>query len=71
VAGQGEGYKRMHHPQLGMIELEFSTFTVEGRPDLTMMVFNPATEESRVKIHDWVKQGTPLSDGGEVSHLPG
>lgn len=54
-----------------MIELEFSTFTVDGRPDLTMMVFNPATEESRVKIHDWVKQGTPLSDGGEVSHLPG
>lgn len=33
VAGQGEGFKRMHHPQLGMIELEFSTFTVDGRPD--------------------------------------
>jgi hypothetical protein len=48
----------MHHPQLGMIELEFSTFTVDGRPDLNMMVFNPATEASRVKIHAWVKQGS-------------
>lgn len=71
VAGQGEGFKRMHHPQLGMIELEFSTFTVDGRPDLNMMVFNPASEASRVKIDAWVKQGKPSSDGGEVSHLSG
>ncbi|VTM70861.1 Uncharacterised protein [Raoultella planticola] len=61
----------MHHPQLGMIELEFSTFTVDGRPDLNMMVFNPASEASRVKIDAWVKQGKPSSDGGEVSHLSG
>lgn len=37
-------------PQVGAIDLEFSTFTVEGRPDLAMLVFNPATEESRQKI---------------------
>ncbi|HEX4502625.1 MAG TPA: helix-turn-helix transcriptional regulator [Scandinavium sp.] len=54
VAGHGEGVKRLHHPQMGAIELEFSTFSVEGRPDLTMMVFNPATEESLNKVQRWV-----------------
>ena len=58
-----------HHIERFFRQAYSSGFT--QRPDLTMMVFNPATEESRVKIHDWVKQGTPLSDGGEVSHLPG
>ncbi|WMT92962.1 hypothetical protein [Pelagibacterium sp. H642] len=33
----------MHHPALGAIELEFSTFVVGGRPDLNTMVYSPAT----------------------------
>lgn len=44
VTGHGDGMKRLHHPMLGLIELEFSTFAVEGRPDLTMMVYNPTSE---------------------------
>jgi len=43
VVGHGDGVKRLTHPGIGPIELEFSTFAVEGRPDLTMMVYNPAT----------------------------
>jgi transcriptional regulator with XRE-family HTH domain len=46
IAGHGDGLKRLRHPEIGPIELEFSTFAVEGRPDLTMMVYNPATPES-------------------------
>lgn len=45
VVGHGEGVKRLHHPELGPIELEFSTFAVEGRSDLNMMVYTPATAE--------------------------
>lgn len=45
VVGHGEGVKRMHHPEIGPVELEFSTFSVEGRQDLVMMVYNPATPE--------------------------
>lgn len=45
VVGHGDGVKRLHHPQIGLIELEFSTFAVEGRSDLNMMVYNPATPE--------------------------
>ena len=40
-----EGIKRLHHPDLGSIELEFSTFAVEGRSDLNMMVYSPANPE--------------------------
>ncbi|QRZ77994.1 MmyB family transcriptional regulator, partial [Klebsiella quasipneumoniae] len=51
VAGHGEGYKRIHHPQMGPLDLEFTSFAVEGRPDLSLLVFNPATTESQRKIH--------------------
>lgn len=50
VAHHGEGIKRLNHPKLGTIALEFSTFLVDGRHDLNMLVFNPATEESRGRI---------------------
>ncbi|WP_025292941.1 helix-turn-helix transcriptional regulator [Sphingomonas sanxanigenens] len=43
VVGQGEGVKRLRHPELGLVELEFSAFAVDGRPDLGMVVYNPAT----------------------------
>ncbi|TCW16233.1 helix-turn-helix protein [Raoultella sp. BIGb0138] len=71
VAGHGEGFKRMQHPQIGMIELEFSTFAVEGRPDLNMLVFNPASEESRIKIQAWVNQPTPTCADDAVIHSAG
>ena len=43
ITGTREGIKRLHHAQLGAIEMEFSTFAVEGRSDLNMMVYSPAT----------------------------
>ena len=45
ITGTREGIKRLHHPFLGAIELEFSTFAVEGRSDLNMMVYSPASPE--------------------------
>lgn len=45
IAGFRDGIKRLHHPVLGPIELEFSTFAVEGRSDLNMMVYSPANPE--------------------------
>lgn len=50
VVGHSEGVKRLHHPELGPIELEFSTFAVEGRQDLVMMIYNPATPESAASM---------------------
>lgn len=50
VAGNADGHKRVHHPKQGMLELEFSSFSIEGRPDLGMIIYNPATEETARRI---------------------
>ena len=41
----GEGIKRLAHPVLGPVELEYSAFAVDGRPDLGMLVYNPVSPE--------------------------
>ncbi|NIJ37380.1 transcriptional regulator with XRE-family HTH domain [Sphingopyxis panaciterrae] len=51
VQGHGDGVKRLHHPRIGPIELEISTFAVEGRSDLNMMVYHPATPEVAERVH--------------------
>ncbi|MCB6184556.1 helix-turn-helix transcriptional regulator [Leeia sp. TBRC 13508] len=50
VSDHAGGEKRLHHPILGAIDLEFSSFVVEGRPDLNMLVFNPSSQETKQKI---------------------
>ena len=41
VVHHGEGVKRLHHPTLGAIELDYSSFAVDGRPDLGLIVYTP------------------------------
>ena len=50
VAGHGDGMKRLFHPEIGLVELEFSAFAVDGRPDLGMIVYNPASPETAGRI---------------------
>ena len=47
----GEGVKCLHHPILGAITLEYSSFAVDGRPDLGMIVYNlvPSSDIDRVR----------------------
>jgi transcriptional regulator with XRE-family HTH domain len=59
VVSAGDGLKRLHHPVLGPIELEFSTFAVEGRPDLTLMVYNPTTPEVEAAVGRLVAEANP------------
>jgi transcriptional regulator with XRE-family HTH domain len=58
VRSYGEGIKRLMHPRLGEIDLEYSSFTIDGRPDLTMVVYNPATAEDLEKVRTLV-EATP------------
>jgi transcriptional regulator with XRE-family HTH domain len=37
----GEGLKRLEHPKLGTVEMEYSAFAVDGRPDLGLIIYNP------------------------------
>ncbi|MEP9360867.1 helix-turn-helix transcriptional regulator [Sphingomonas sp. KR3-1] len=50
VGHTGDGVKRLRHPELGTIELEFSTFAVEGRPELNLMVYNPVAADVAARI---------------------
>lgn len=50
VAGHADGLKRIRHPEHGLVELEFSAFAVDGRPDLRMIVYNPASPETARRI---------------------
>jgi hypothetical protein len=43
VQGHGEGLKVLHHPVAGRLSMEISAFAVDGRIDLTMVIYNPAT----------------------------
>ena len=55
VRGHGEGLKQLRHPLLGLITLEFSSFAVSGRTDLTLIVYNPATLKDVNKIRKLIK----------------
>jgi transcriptional regulator with XRE-family HTH domain len=48
--GHGEAVKQIRHPVLGALAFEFSTFAVDGRTDLTMVVYNPARPEDAERI---------------------
>ena len=55
VQGHGDGVKVLHHPIAGPLAMEFSAFAVDGRPDLNMVIYNPATPEDAQRIKRLVK----------------
>ena len=50
IRSHGEAVKHIRHPRLGPIAFEYSAFAVDGRPDLNMVVYNPATPADEEKI---------------------
>ena len=61
VRSYGEGVKRLNHPIAGPIAFEFSAFAVDGRPDLGMVIYNPATPADAERIRSLVEAQTPAS----------
>jgi transcriptional regulator with XRE-family HTH domain len=55
VQGHGDGLKVLHHPVAGELSMEFSGFAVDGRPDLTLVIYNPATPADADKIRALLK----------------
>ncbi len=51
VVARGEGVKRIHHPEAGLLAMEFSSFAVEGRPELGLIVYNPASSADAERLH--------------------
>ncbi|WJR69183.1 helix-turn-helix transcriptional regulator [Neorhizobium sp. CSC1952] len=46
----GEGAKTIRHAAVGEIAFEFSSFAIDGRPDLKMMIYNPAGDRDLEKM---------------------
>jgi transcriptional regulator with XRE-family HTH domain len=55
VQGHSDGVKVLHHPIAGSLSMEFSAFAVDGRPDLNMVIFNPATPADADRIRALLK----------------
>ena len=58
VRVHGEGSKRLQHPTFGMVELEYSGFAVDGRPDLGMIVYSPVDQALAERIRSLVRSRT-------------
>jgi transcriptional regulator with XRE-family HTH domain len=65
VVAAGEGVKRIRHPEVGLLELEFSSFAVDGRPELGLVVYNPASaaDAGRVRALIAAQRGSARNDG--------
>ncbi len=54
------GVKQIRHSTLGDIQLEYSSFAVDGRPDLDMIVYNPLDESVAERIRMMVRKNAAL-----------
>lgn len=59
VRAHGEGTKHMRHPQAGTISLEHSSFAIDGRPDLSLTIYNPATPEDATRVRALIEPRPP------------
>ena len=50
VRSHGDGLKTLHHPVVGPLTMEYSAFAVDGRPDLSMVIYNPATPADAERV---------------------
>jgi transcriptional regulator with XRE-family HTH domain len=61
VQTHGDGVKHLRHPVLGPITLEYSAFAVDGRPDLQMIVYNPATPVDQELIRSLIEATSAIA----------
>jgi transcriptional regulator with XRE-family HTH domain len=54
VRTHGEGVKHIRHPALGPIEFEYSVFAIDGRSDLSMVIYNPTSPKDIERIRQLI-----------------
>ncbi len=58
-AASSDGIKHIQHPVFGSVSLEYSSFAVDGRPDLILAVYNPATSADAARIASLLERRKP------------
>ena len=61
VRTHGDEVKHLRHPKLGLVALEYSAFAVDGRPDLSLIVYNPASPADQELIKSLIEGGPALA----------
>jgi transcriptional regulator with XRE-family HTH domain len=61
VRSFGEGTKTLLHPEGGPLVFEHSSFVVDGRPDLSMVVFSPATPANTDAVRSLIEKHQKMS----------
>jgi transcriptional regulator with XRE-family HTH domain len=51
----GQAAKTLRHPLAGLIMLEYSSFAVDGRPDLDMVIHNPSTPADAERVRSLIE----------------
>jgi transcriptional regulator with XRE-family HTH domain len=63
VRSHNEGVKHMRHPVLGPIAFEYSAFAVDGRPDLSMIIYNPVEPADLERIRSLTESTQARASG--------
>jgi transcriptional regulator with XRE-family HTH domain len=63
-SAHGEAVKQIRHPVLGPLAFEYSAFAVDGRTDLSMAVYNPATAADAEMIRSQIGSTQKRDEGG-------
>jgi transcriptional regulator with XRE-family HTH domain len=63
VRTHGGGTKHLRHPVAGLLALEYSEFSIDGRPDLSLVIYNPATPEDVNKIRALLRSASRAPKG--------
>ncbi len=57
IVSHGGGMKQFRHPLVGELSMEYSSFAVDGRPDLTLVIYQPATAEDTKRVRELLRLG--------------
>jgi transcriptional regulator with XRE-family HTH domain len=68
IPDTGGGTKRLHHHAGGPLELDYCGFAVDGRPDLRMIVYTPATPADVARVRELMAGDRCGADSKEASH---
>jgi transcriptional regulator with XRE-family HTH domain len=71
VLTHGEHTKHFRHPVAGVIEVEYSGFSIDGRPDLNLVVYNPVTPKDVNKIRKLISSTQKDTKDTETDGLNG
>lgn len=52
----GDAVKHIRHPVLGRLAFEYSAFAIDGRTDLSLVIYNPAAPEDAARIRSLIAE---------------